>query len=82
MPPCCSVAFYDRNLGYLHLEMVAICHFVIVRPFCDQNAARLGIGMVAICWRATAWQIATKSPNATPREILQYDKAAFAEARC
>lgn len=57
MPPCNSVAFYDRNLGYLHL------------------------GVVAICRCATAWQIATKSPNATPREILQYDKAAFAEAR-
>ena len=57
MPPCSSVAFYDRNLGYSHL------------------------GMVAICQRATAWQIATKSPNAPPREILQYDKTAFAEAR-
>lgn len=57
MPPCSSVAFYDRNLGYLHLEMVMICR----------------------C--ATVWQIATKSPNAIPREILQYDKTAFAEAR-
>lgn len=38
--------------------------------------------MVAIYQRATAWQIATKSLNATPREILQHDKAAFAEARC
>ena len=57
MPPCSSVTFYDRNLGYLHLGMVAICR-------CE-----------------TAWQIATKSPNATPREILQYDKTAFAEAR-
>lgn len=38
--------------------------------------------MVAIYERATVWQIATKSPNAIPREILQYDKTAFAEARC
>lgn len=58
MPPCSSVAFYDRNLGYLHLGMVEICR-------CE-----------------TAWQIATKSLNATPREILQHDKTAFAEARC
>jgi hypothetical protein len=37
--------------------------------------------MVVICQRETEWQIATKSPNATPREILQHDKAAFAAAR-
>lgn len=37
--------------------------------------------MVVICRCETAWQIATKSPNAMPCEILQYDKAAFAEAR-
>lgn len=38
--------------------------------------------MVVKCHPVAAWQIATKSPNAIPREILQYDKTAFAEARC
>lgn len=37
--------------------------------------------MVVICRCETVWQIATKSPNAPPREILQHDKTAFAEAR-
>ena len=37
--------------------------------------------MVVKCHPVAVWQIATKSPNAMPCEILQYDKAAFAEAR-
>ena len=85
---CDSEADCDQNAVCWYLKRVEICHFVIGRHIATKTPpawvsewSRFASVRQRGISRPTEWQNATKRLNATPREILQHDKAAFAAAR-